>query len=82
MYCRERSIAGASVFTALLFGLLARPFGLGLRVSTKRSEEGASRITVVVTVLVHLFMTLLMVLKRMRSMYAQLRRFAPFTDKG
>ncbi|WP_150252394.1 hypothetical protein [Nocardiopsis deserti] len=120
----QNLIAGVSVFTALLFGLLVHVFGLGLRVSTERSGEGASRTTtmvdqlhanvayatlvslvmtaglmalivvydqeevpgwasaVVVTVLAHLFMTLLMVLKRMRSMYAQLRRFAPFTDKG
>ncbi|WP_160050523.1 hypothetical protein [Nocardiopsis sp. FR4] len=119
----QNLIAGVSVFTALLFGLLVHVFGLGLRVAAERSGEGALRTArmvdqlhanvayatllglvataglmalivaydqeavprwasaVVIAALVHLFMTLLMVLKRIRSMYAQMRRYAPFTDR-
>ncbi|PDP88680.1 hypothetical protein CQJ94_05580 [Glycomyces fuscus] len=120
----QNLIAGVSVFTALLFGLLVHVFSLGLRVAAERLGEGAVRTAkmvdqlhanvayatlvslvttaglmalivaydqaevarwasaAVITVLVHLFMTLLMVLKRIRSMYAQMRRYAPFTGKG
>jgi hypothetical protein len=62
---------------ATLVGLLTTAGLIALLVVYDEDEVPGPVSAVVVVMLVHLFMTLLMVLKRIRSMYRQFRRLGP-----
>lgn len=72
----------ANVAYATLVGLVTTAGLMALIMTYDQAEVPRWASAAVITILVHLFMTLLMVLKRIRSMYTQMRRYAPFIDQG
>lgn len=71
----------ANVAYATLVGLSSTAILMTLIVLYNQAEVPRGASAAIIAVLAHMFMTLLMVLKRIRSVYTQMRRHLPFTDQ-